>query len=240
MVGECVPGSVECCGLVSRAVEFTSGRLRCGTAAFRGVGGGTSQIAFCLCAAAVPDAKVITVGYLVAMTETYWIRKPGGSGYFGPMTTEHLREKLAGGIFGATHEARLAVPGAASEVLDDRGWQPVWRLLGLPEPVARRARHKGSERIEELRAASRYPTLRSLVKLVTTVAFAVLGVLALVGLGAALHEGFLGVLFVLGAAALQACAILLGYHLVHLLIDIADCQLRADDDREARREAAKD
>lgn len=199
-----------------------------------------------LCAAAVPGAKVLYGGYLVAMTEAYWIRKPGGSGYFGPMTIEHLREKVAGGIFGATHEARLAVPGAASEVLDEQGWQPVWRLLGLPEPMAKRPRRKAEEasarstRIEELRAASRYPTLRSLVRLFATVAFVVLGVTVLVGLGATRGAGFLGVLIVLGAAGLQVCAILLGYHLVHLLIDIADCQLRADDDREARRDAAKD
>lgn len=172
--------------------------------------------------------------------ETFWIRKSGSPGYFGPLTIEQLRDRLARGIFETTHETRLAVPGATSEVLDNRGWQPAWRLLGLPEPAAEPQVHRRSKSgvaglLRERRAASYYSTLRRLVKLFVIVALAALGVRALVGLYAAWQIGFLGFLVALGAVALEACAIVLGYHFVLMVIDVADCQLRAEDDRLAAR-----
>jgi len=155
--------------------------------------------------------------------EKYWFRKSDHTTLLGPWTLDELRQALAKDQVSLRWDSRQAMDGANAEVLPATGWNPVWQLLGLPEPEAEKPRADPSATLNELREQTHYRLARSLTKLLMLPTFlAAIAMLIFGVLGLCLRDYANGFGLILGAV-FYAISMGLGFLIVNMLIDIADC-----------------
>lgn len=155
--------------------------------------------------------------------EKYWLRKADLSVIQGPWTIEELRQALNKDQVSIRWETRKAMDGTKAEVLPGAGWDPVWQLLGMPDPGPEPVKHEPSAALAELREQTHYLLARRLAKMVVIPSFLLVILLLLAGLFGLWMREYWDALSIILGAGFYAMSVMLFYLMVTLLIDIADC-----------------
>lgn len=178
------------------------------------------------------------------METKFWVRQARTAGFQGPLPLAAIGAAIDAKRMSADCEVRAAAGVGKAEVLDDTGWEPAWRRLGLPPPPpppppttkveSTSGDVVGPMRVvlSGVRAESAYRSARRLAKrlmVLALVAIVTVGGIAVVMDVSA--KSWWSALASLCIACLETAAVLLLYHAFQMLADVADCHLRHANER---------
>lgn len=174
------------------------------------------------------------------METKFWVRQARTSGFQGPLPLAAIGAAIDAKRMSADCEVRAAAVVGKAEVLDDAGWEPAWRRLGLPPPPPPKVDSTAVDGVVEpmralllgVRAESAYRSARRLAKRLMVVAL--VAIVTVGGIGVVMDlsaKSWWSALASLCIASLETAAVLLLYHAFQMLADVADCHLRHANER---------